>query len=96
MSWFSYPNRVVCSVLDEMRKSLKRLNIFNIRRYRAHMSMLIEEAQTLVNRMEAGLEDKSDLRRVREKIKEEGAKLEKLKAKTAGLSKDGEDEDDPL
>lgn len=89
MSWYIYPNRVVCSVLEEMRKSLENLSIFNMYRYKAHMSMLIEEAQTLVNRMEAGLEDKNDLRRLREKTKE-------LKAEYAELTKQVEELKDAL
>jgi hypothetical protein len=78
-NWYSYPNRVVCSVLEEMRDQLKILrqgrdseNLYYIvGRYLPSMEMLVEEAQTLVNRMEAGLEDWSDLRKLREEIKKE-------------------------
>lgn len=71
--WFSYPNRLVCSVLDEMRKMLDKLDEHNVPRYKSAQSMLIEEAQTLVNRMESALEDHDDIRRVRKELK----KLEK-------------------
>ncbi len=65
-----YPNRVICSVLDEMRK----LN--ETRNYSALLS-LIEEAQMLANRMEAKLSDIKD----RESLNEDITKLKKeLKA----------------
>jgi len=48
------PHRYVCQVLDEMREAIKI--------YRPDLVLgLIEEAQTLVNRMEAKLGDYSDL-----------------------------------
>lgn len=68
--FYIYPNRVVCSVLDEMRKQLQVLDANNLDRYKSSMGMLIEEAQTMVNRMEAALEDWDDVRRVHEKLKE--------------------------
>ena len=47
-------NRFVCSVLKEMRVAVKAGRIDMLKG-------LIEEVQTLVNRMEAKLEDYSDL-----------------------------------
>jgi hypothetical protein len=48
------PHRYVCEVLDEIRTAVKvgRIDMIN---------GLVEEAQTLVNRMEAKLHDYSDL-----------------------------------
>ena len=57
--WFSYPNRLVCSVLSEMRDSIKCMKQT---RHTKHLMMLVEEAQTYVNRMESALEDWSDIR----------------------------------
>ena len=48
-----YPNRTMCGVLEEMRQCYKHLNF-------APLPGLIEEAQTLANRMESGLGDKQD------------------------------------
>lgn len=47
------PNRVVCDVLKEMRKCYETRNF-------SYLPGLIEEAQTMVNRMEARLEDYKD------------------------------------
>lgn len=63
-------HRHMCDVLEEMRKCYKTYN-FN------HMLSLIEEAQSMANRMESGLHDKRDyhslarsLRKVLEGIRE--------------------------
>lgn len=54
-NWYSYPNRTLCSVLEEMRQALKNKHL-------RHLPGLIEEAQTYANRMEAALEDWRDVR----------------------------------
>ncbi len=63
-------NRYLCSVLDEMRECTKTLNF-------SYLLGLIEEAQTLANRMEANLYDIKDFERLRDDI----AKLKKKKKK---------------
>jgi pyrimidine operon attenuation protein/uracil phosphoribosyltransferase len=63
-------NRYLCSVLDEMRECTKTLNF-------SYLLGLIEEAQTLANRMEAKLYDIKDFERLRDDI----AKLKKQKKK---------------
>ena len=63
-------NRYLCSVLDEMRECTKTLNF-------SYLLGLIEEAQTLANRMEANLYDIKDFERLRDDI----AKLKKQKKK---------------
>ncbi len=65
--FYSFPNRVICSVLDEMRKCHETRNY-------AYLLGLIEEAQSLANRMESALGDKKDIREwsdMRAKLKEE-------------------------
>lgn len=47
-------NRYICDVLEEMRKLVEHGNVSPLRG-------LIEEAQSLANRMESGLSDKRDL-----------------------------------
>lgn len=75
MSYISYyPNRTVCDVLTEMRTMHKTRN------YSSLLS-LIEEVQTMVNRMEAGLHDKKDLASLREDISSAKKELKQLKRK---------------
>ena len=77
-----YPNRYLCSVLEEMRDQLKLLDINNLDRYRSITALMIEEVQTLGNRMEAGLEDLKDiddLLEKRVKLKRDIKKLQKEK-----------------
>jgi SMC interacting uncharacterized protein involved in chromosome segregation len=77
-SWYAGVNRYVCAVLSEMRDQIKTMEDTSIPK--RHLSSLIEEAQTCVNRMEAALEDWGDIRRGRDiikKMKEEHKKLKK-------------------
>ena len=48
-----YRGRILCDVLEEMRTSVKTLNF-------APMLSLIEEVQTMGNRMETALEEKKN------------------------------------
>ncbi len=66
------PNRLLCAVLDEMRDCVKTLNF-------SYLSGLIEEAQSLGNRMEAHLYDIKDFNRLRDDIKALEKKKKKLK-----------------
>jgi chromosome segregation ATPase len=83
------PNRVICSVLEEMRELSKSRNF-------GALDGLIEEAQSMANRMESALFDKMDiecypakaselnrelkkLRRERDALKDEIASLEDMK-----------------
>lgn len=72
-TFYSYPNRLVCSVLEEMRALDKAKNY-------GSLLGLIEEVQTLVNRMESALSDKRD-------IKEWSEKRRKLKKEVKKLTK---------
>ena len=68
---YSFPNRTVCSVLEDMREAHKNHNY-------SYLSGLIEEIQWLANRMEAALGDIKDINRLREnrsKLKEEVREL---------------------
>lgn len=56
-----YPNRTLCAVLEEMRK-------LNETRNYAPLLSLIEEAQVMGNRMEAGLSDIKDHKSLLEDI----------------------------
>ena len=94
MSYWSGPNRYLCSVLDEMRKHVENVSVFNLFKYKRSMAMLIEEAQTLANRMESGLADWSDIRRAHKdikKLKEEIKKLESDRDSVQDVSKENLD-----
>lgn len=56
MYYGDFPNRTLCDVLAEMRKA-------NDTRNYSYLLGLIEEAQHLGSRMEAGLGDKKDVQR---------------------------------
>jgi hypothetical protein len=72
------PNRTVCSVLEEMRKCNETRNY-------SYLLGLIEEVQTIVNRMEAGLYDKGDINYITKELRELKAEKKKLKAEIEEL-----------
>ena len=67
-------NRYVCEVLEEMRTCTKTLNF-------AVIPSLIEEVQTMVNRMEMALSDMKDLETLKDDIHEKKEELKVLKKK---------------
>jgi cell shape-determining protein MreC len=92
MSYYGV-NRYVCACLEEMRTCIKRWTTEpSVHRVsHRHMKALIEEAQTLVNRMEAGLEDIHDF----DKMLKEKRKLKKeIKELRAGKESLGDAEED--
>jgi len=72
------PNRLLCTVFDEMRECVKTLNF-------SYLSGLIEEAQSLGNRMEAHLYDIKDFDRLHENIKDLKKKKKKIEKKVEEL-----------
>jgi len=64
------PNRTICAVLDEMRVALKNLNF-------SYMLGLIDEAQSLANKMEAAIWDQREIKDLRKEIR----KLREIKTK---------------
>lgn len=77
-------NRTLCDVLEEMRKCNETRNFSPI-------LGLIEEAQIMGNKMEAGLSDQKDLFRIRDELSELKDKLNELKKERSKL-KPSEDE----
>lgn len=76
------PNRYICDVFKEMRTTLDLLagdkprNTYSnefIARFYVYFSCMVEEAQTMANRMEAALEDWKDV----EHLKDERSRLKK-------------------
>ena len=75
------PNRTMCDVLEEMRKCHETHNY-------APLLGLIEEIQSMANRMEASLYDKSDYSLVKKRIKKEKKALKVLMGETNKLRKE--------
>jgi hypothetical protein len=73
-------NRYICDVLEEMRTSTKTLNF-------ALIPSLIEEVQTMANRMEMALSDMKDLEQLKMSIVEKKEELKKLEKKIAAKKK---------
>ncbi len=67
-------NRYVCEVLEEMRTCTKTLNF-------AVIPSLIEEVQTMANRMEMALSDMKDLETLKDDIHEKKEELKVLEKK---------------
>ena len=79
-SFFPYPRRTICDVVDEMRKAYDTRNF-------SYLLGLIEEVQSMVNKMEASLEEKKDVKdwtKLREELKVENKELEKKKEELKG------------
>ncbi len=87
MTFYAYPNRLMCDCLEECRKLLKANNPNSIHRC---MPGLIEEIQTYGNRMEAALSDQSDIKRAHEEIKKLKKEIKTLEAKRDELTGDNE------
>jgi len=75
------PERYMCAVLDEMRAMHKTRNY-------SGLLGLIEEVQTMANRMEAAIGEKDNYQRWHKRFKEEKAKYKKLLKKTNKLRKE--------
>tara|TARA_A100001234_G_scaffold207886_1_gene205485 strand:- start:1 stop:429 length:429 start_codon:yes stop_codon:yes gene_type:complete len=68
-------NRYLCTVLDELRTAVERLCWVTLPIGKRHISSLVEEVQTLGNKMEAGLRDKKDFYRYTQDAGEFGMSL---------------------
>jgi uncharacterized protein YPO0396 len=72
------PNRLVCTVLEEMRKCNETRNY-------SYLSGLIEEVQSAVSKMEAALYDQSDLKYAEKQLKSLKKEIEELEDKKEDL-----------
>ena len=75
------PNRTLCAVLDEMRKAYETRNF-------SYLLGLIEEAQSMGNKMEAKLWDQKDFLALKEEVAPLKAEVEKLKKERRALKSD--------
>lgn len=78
-------NRYVCVVLEEQREQLKHLTHLNLYKFKQIQAMMIEEVQTLVNRMEASLGDYNDYQRMLLKRRKLKAQIKRLEEKKSSL-----------
>lgn len=78
----TFPNRTLCDVLSDMRKCVETLHF-------GPLPSLIEEAQIMGNRMEAGLYDKGDLEEMHKHKKELKKEIKELE-ETLNASKERE------
>jgi hypothetical protein len=76
-------NRTVCDCLKEMRTAYETRNF-------AYILALIEEVQSMANRMESALYDKSDQEYSREEYKELKRDIKKLRKKKKELENEEE------
>ena len=77
------PNRLLCAVFDEMRACVKTGNF-------SYLLGLIEEAQTLANRMESRLYDMKDYDHLLDDIRD----LKKKKKNLEKIVKETSEDDD--
>jgi hypothetical protein len=80
--YYSYPNRSMCSILEDVRSCIKTLNF-------SYLTGLVEELQWAGNRMEASLSDQRDIFEMKEErsqLKKELEELRKQKKDLGGKS----------
>lgn len=80
-SEYAWPHRTYCTVLEELRSQIKVLDANNAYVVSSISMSLIEELQTIGNRMEAGLDYKRDIETLHKKRKELNKEVEALKEK---------------
>jgi len=78
---YSIHGRTMCDALQDMRAAVKAMSF-------GYMSGLIEEVQTMGNRMESALEDKKNLRHGAEYAKELKREIKELEEKRDALRAD--------
>ena len=86
--WFSYPNRLLCAALEELRTQVNVCKPSLTDRQHSVILSLVEEIQTHANRMESGLSDWKDIRSYMNRKKELKDELTKLKTEVKDLKKD--------
>jgi len=86
---YNWPVRTICQVLEEMRASLNTLDKYSFRQNKSILLSLVEEIQTLGNRMEAGLEYGRDLDKLHKERKKLQKEVESLEEKLPKKKKKG-------
>ena len=99
MRFHTAPNRYICSVISEMRDNIKIIQDDpthdpSVKVAIRTIASLVEEFQTLANRMEAAIEDVGDVEDLHRTIKDMRRKIKKLRAEHAKLAGEKEDGSD--
>jgi len=81
-------NRYICTVLEEARDALKKLNWVSLPIVKRHLGALIEEMQSIASKMESSLYDNSDYERIRGELKKEKHELKILHLQKEQLERD--------
>lgn len=71
-----FPNRTYCDTLQEARQLLSKVSRWNYKATCSILESLVEECQVYGNRMEAGLQDKNNVKRMRRQLQKALDKLE--------------------
>lgn len=88
-------NRTLCSMIEDGRSIVKSLMEHSKSKHQLLCLMsLLEEIQVAGNRMEAGLEDKKDMFRLRDEIKKLKKERDKIRKKLKAIKEKGELNDD--
>lgn len=100
-----YIHRYVCEVLQEMRDNIKvykdvdsidDINMTMFKGSQRHMRAMVEEVQTLVNRMEAALGDNKDYNKLHKKASKLKKEIAQLKEDKESLTKEGKEEPEAI
>ena len=89
-------NRYLCTVLNELRTTVDALSWVTLPIGKRHISSLVEEVQTLANKMEAGLRDKKDFYRYIQDAGEFGMSLKEYVSDLEERKKELSDEESSL
>lgn len=84
----SFPHRTICDAIEDCRRQNNNLDEYNYYRVQSNLKVLLEEIQSLANRMEAGLYYTQDLDKLHAKRKTLRLQVKELKSQ---LPKDNED-----
>ncbi len=79
-NFYCFPNRTLCDVLEELRKCYETRNF-------SYSLGLIEEVQSLANRMESALSDKKNIEDWTKRRKELKEEIKKLTEQVNNLKK---------
>lgn len=87
-------NRTMCDVLKEMRDLNDKLTPMVVDQHKKTFAYLIEEVQSMGNRMESALTEKGELEEIHEEWRQQTKKMKKLKAEIRELAQKKEDLED--
>ncbi len=81
------PNRTMCDALKEMRTILKKTGYLNLAVSKPVLEVLIEEVQSMGNRMEAALWTQHDIKKLEARKKSLAKEIKDLKEIVSDIDK---------